>query len=53
MLNDNERKEIIDIIHKEYGYNKQFLQTKSDNELYDKILRNELISKYKKSELNV
>jgi hypothetical protein len=47
-FNTNERKEMINIINEEFGYSKKFLRTKSNEELYDKILRNEIITKYNK-----
>lgn len=43
-----ERKEMIEIIQKEFNFSKKFLKTLSNDELFDKILRNELIAKYNK-----
>ena len=47
-FNKYERKEMINIIHEECGYSKEFLQKKTNDELYEKILRLELIAKYKR-----
>jgi hypothetical protein len=41
-----ERKEMINLIHNQFKYSISFLESKSNEELYTKILRNELIAKY-------
>ena len=45
-LTELERKEMIEVIHINHGYSKEFLKEKSNNELFDKILRMEVITKY-------
>lgn len=47
-IEESERRQMIKIINEECGYSIPFLETKSNDELYEKILRLELIAKYSK-----